>query len=158
MKKIKVALYSHSKSLFWILINWKQGKKYASRYARYSHTELLFEDWRSFSSSEEDWGVRFKNIKFKNYHWDFVEISVSNEKYENILKFCEKQKWNSYNWKWVFFAQMLNFNIKGIWDWFCSEICTRALQEACLLKWVNSLFTNPAELAELLEKEWYNIL
>lgn len=158
MKKIKVAFYKNSKSIFGWLIRWKQEKKYPSRYARYSHVELVFEDGQSFSSSEQDWWVRFKDIKFIDYYWDFIELEMNTEKYNNILDFCKRQTWNSYNWFWIFFAQMFNFNLKWNWDWFCSEICSRALQEAWYLCAESSLFMDPGKLAMTLEKQDNNIL
>lgn len=157
MKTIKVAFYKHSKSVFGWFIRWKQEIKYPTRHARYSHVELVFEDWMSFSSSEEDWGVRFKKIKHKKYNWDFIEIEMSDQNYKKVLDFCKRQDWNSYNWIWIFLAQTINFNIKWEWDWFCSEICSRALQEASLLCPESSLFINPAKLAYLLEKKGYII-
>lgn len=157
MKKIRVAFYKHSKSLFGWLIRWKQQKTLPDRYAIYSHVELIFEEG-SFSSSEEDWGVRFKNIKFKDYNWDYIDIEVTEKQYWKIYNFCEIQAGNWYNWWGIFLAQTLNFNIKGDWDWFCSEICASALQIihiSDLLCLKSALFINPWQLAQLLEKDWY---
>ena len=156
MKTIKIWLYKNSKTFFWKLIRWKQ-RKFSWRYARYTHTELVFEDWLSFSSSEVDGWVRFKEIKFKKKNWDFIDIEISNMDYNRVWGFCNIQEWNSYNWAWIFFAQILNFRKKWDWDWFCSEICWRALQEACILCSYGSLFINPAKLAFLLEEKWYKI-
>jgi len=153
MKKIKIAFYKHSKSIFGHLIRFKQAFKYENRYARYSHVELVFENWLSFSSSEEDDWVRFKQINHKTKNWDFIEIEISEEKYIKILKFCRRQKGNKYNWFWIFFAQILNMNFKKEWDWFCSEIVSRALQEASFLCPESSLFISPARLAYLLEQK-----
>ncbi len=157
MKTIKIAFYKHSKSFFWKLICWKQDYM-PWRYARYSHAEIVFEDWQSFSSSEQDWWVRFKKIEFKKDNWDFIEIKISEIKYNKILDFCKKQDWNEYNWLWIFFAQILNFNKKGNWDWFCSEIVTRALQEWNILCTESALFVSPWKLAILLENNWFCIL
>ena len=157
MKTIKIAFYKYSKSFFWKLICWKQDNL-PWRYARYSHTEIVFEDWQSFSSSEQDWWIRFKKIDFKKENWDFIEIKISEIKYNKILDFCKKQDWNEYNWLWIFFAQICNFNKKWNWDWFCSEIVTRALQEWNILCCENSLFTSPWQLAVLLENSWFYIL
>jgi len=155
MIKIRVAFYKNSKSLFWKLIRWKQRKNLSQRYAWYSHVELVFEDWQSFSSSEEDKWVRFKKIKFKDYNWDFIDLDVYDWQYDKILNFCKRQENNWYNWWGIVFAQTLNFNVKGEWDWFCSEICARALQEASFLCPQNSLFINPWQLAKLLEIDWF---
>jgi len=158
MKIIKIAFYKHSKTIFWKWIRVKQRLQwYAERYARYSHTELVFEDWLFFSSSEVDWWVRFKKIKPKKRNWDFIEIEVSDKHYEDILKFCKSQDWNKYNTLWIVLAQICNLNTKKDNQWFCSEITSRALQEAKMLCPYSSLFINPARLANLLENEWFLI-
>jgi hypothetical protein len=155
--KLKIAFYKHSKSIFGKLIRFKQWWIYENRYARYSHTELVFQDWLSFSSSEQDNWVRFKQIKFKKANWDFIEIEVSKSKYDKVLKFCRQQEWNRYNWIWIVAWQILHINWKWKNDWFCSEICSRALQEIGMLCPYSSLFIEPAELAELLEENGYKI-
>ncbi len=99
------------------------------RYARYSHTEILFSTGECFSSSETDGGCRFKMIAFKEENWDFVEIPTTPEQEEKIMEFCEFQNGNRYNKVGIFFAQILNFNKKKNGTWFCSEITTRAFQE-----------------------------
>ena len=158
MHTIKVRLYKKSKTFFWKLIRVKQNlQKFSWRYAQYSHAELEFENWLSFSSSEVDWGVRIKKIKFKKAHWDFIEIKVSNEKYNKMITFAHSQEWDKYNWLWIVLAQWFNLNFKWEWDWFCSEIVTRCLQESCILCTVSALFVNPAMLAELLEDRWFYI-
>ena len=157
MKEIKVALYKWKKTFFSKLISWKQSFSYAKRYSDYTHVELVFDNDHSFSSSEVDEWVRFKIIKFKKKNWDFITIPVSNHHYHEIKSFCYSQEWNEYNWWWIFFAQIFNMNFKWKNTWFCSEICSRAIQEAKLLCPESSLFINPARLACLLEEEWFNI-
>jgi len=158
MRIIKIALYKHSKSLFWKWIRIKQNLQWFPwRYAKYSHIELVFEDWICFSSSEEDGGVRFKNIKFKKNHWDFINIPMSDYNYKKVLAFCEKEEWNNYNFTWIVFAQLFNLNIKWKWDWFCSEICSSALQEISMFCKESALFINPAKMAELLEENEFYI-
>jgi hypothetical protein len=45
--------------------------------SQYSHTELIFSDGTSASSSFIDGGVRFKEISYDNDHWDFIELPES---------------------------------------------------------------------------------
>lgn len=158
MKIIRVWLYKNSKTFFWWLIRWKQSFTYENRYARYSHAELILEDWLCFSSSEVDKWVRFKEIDLYSWNWDVVSIPVSDQKYDKIVAFCKSQEWNAYNWIWIFLAQTLNVNRKWLWDWFCSEIVTRALQEAHLFCTISALFVCPAELGKMLEDNWYKII
>lgn len=157
--KIKIAFYKHSKTLFGRVICALQRKKgFPERYARYSHVELVFENGESFSSSEQDGGVRFKNIDFKTENWDFIYVEVTKKSYDAMYKFCQKQVSNKYGKVGIFFAQILNINKKKQGTWFCSEIVTYALQYGVAL-WstpsefytMNSLFTKPAELADALE-------
>ena len=97
MKTIRLGFYKHSESFFWRMIRWKQSLSYSNKYSQYSHVELIFDDWYSFSSSERDDWVRFKKIKFKKGYWDFIEIKVSTSKYNKMLTFCNKHKWDWYN-------------------------------------------------------------
>ena len=154
--KLKIWLYKNSKTLFWRLIHWKQ-EKYPWRYNRYTHIELIFEDWQAFSSSELDKWVRFKQIDFKQENWDFIDIEVSEKKYNKVLEFCESKTWNEYNWYGIIFAQIFNLNWKWNEDYFCSEIVTRVLQEIGLFCTESALFVCPARLAQLLEENWYMI-
>ena len=159
MKTIKVAFYKKPKPFYTFssLIRFKQSFKFENRYARYSHSELIFEDWFSFSSSETDGGVRFKKIKYKKGNWDTISLKISDSNYNKILSFCEKEVWNKYNFIWIVLAQILNMKFKWNWDWFCSEICARALQEMNEIWPFTTLFINPARLAELLEENWFYI-
>lgn len=180
--KIRIAFYRHSKTLFWKLIRRQQRVLgLPEKYARYSHAEIVFMydekikkhynhildiQWGrecisnyglSFSSSEMDGWCRFKAIEWNYNNWNFVDIEVTREEYIDLLKFCRKENWNKYNTIWIFFAQILNYNKKRKGTWFCSEIVTRALQEIWKLCTLNSLFTNPWELAQTLEDSWYTI-
>ncbi len=160
MKKIKIAFYKNSKSIFGSLIRFKQRylMNLPKRYARYSHVELIFEDWLFFSSSEEDWWVSFKKINPKSNHWDFLEIEVSNAEYKKILNFCKRNEGNAYNWFWIIFAQILGLNwFRKTWDYFCSEIVTKAIQNAWYMCYYDSLFISPGELAYIME-DWKNII
>ena len=183
MKKIKIAFYKKSKSLFWKWICLLQRLKWMpERYAKYSHTEIVFfwdtessisdlaylvheenyyhnninnvirKFWLSFSSSEEDSWVRFKLIEWNDSNWDFIEFDLPDSNYYTILEFCKWQNGNKYNKVWILFAQIFNMNIKKPWTWFCSEIVTYALQLSKMLCVRHSLFTKPWELAEDLDK------
>lgn len=45
----------------------------------YSHTEMMFSDGMSASSSYMDGGVRFKKIDYSSDNWDFVYLPVELE-------------------------------------------------------------------------------
>jgi hypothetical protein len=61
--------------------------------SEYSHTELIFSDGTSASSSFIDGGVRFKEISYDNDHWDFIELPESfNEKQARVWFEVNKDK------------------------------------------------------------------
>jgi len=190
---VKVASYKNSKSFFWKVIRIKQRYilKLPKRFARYSHTELVFcytddkdilqkikqieniqkskelfvrknlawyekadldwyfkKYWLWFSSSEEDWWVRFKFIADDKNHWNYKKIKVSKEEYIKMLDFAISQEWNAYNWLWIFWDQALWvkwFRMK--WDWFCCQIVIATLQQIWKLCWINAVDYTPWQTA-----------
>ena len=144
--KMKIAFFKGKWTFFSFLIRLKTGSSY-------SHTELVFSDGLAFSSSEEDWGTRFKKIKFKKRNWDFIELNLSKYKENKILSFCKKENKKSYDWKAIFLAQMFNFHSHKKQSWFCSEICTSALQEVGLIPKISPHMVSPNDLYEKLIKE-----
>jgi len=158
MKKIRICFYKNSKTFFWKLIRLKQ--KFVGlpgKYAKYSHVEIQFGDV-CISSSEVDGGVRAKEIFLNPKNWDVIEMEISDEEYKKMLLFAMEELGNSYNWLWIFFAQILNFNFKGNHDWFCSEFVARVLQEKCLLCSESALFVSPWRLAwKLVNSYWFEI-
>ena len=158
MKKIKICFYKNSKTLFWKLIRLKQRLVWLpGKYAKYSHCEIQFGEV-CVSSSEVDGWVRVKEIFLNPKNWDVIEMEVPDEDYKNMLLFAMQELGNSYNWIWIFFAQILNLNWKWERDWFCSEFVARVLQEKCLLCSYSSLFISPGKLAYILENNyWFKI-
>lgn len=154
MKKIRICFYKNSKTFFWKLIRLKQKFVWIpGKYTKYSHAEIQF--WNvCISSSEIDGWVRAKEIFLNPKNWDVVEMDIPDEDYKKMLLFAMEEMWNSYNWIWIFFAQMLNMNFKWNHDWFCSEFVARVLQEKCLLCSYSSLFISPGRLAFILENNY----
>ena len=153
---LKVVAYINSKTFFWHLIRFKQSwlMGLAGRYSRISHVELVDSQWISFSSSEEDGGVRFKKIDFKPENWEFIEIDTTPEEEEKIRKWCESKTQNNYNWWGIFFAMWLGFYTTGEDDYFCSQIVTRALQEIGECCTLSAQMTSPGQLCKYLEERW----
>lgn len=149
---MQLAFYKNTKTIFGFLIREKQYwfDHLDWHSARYSHVELVFSDSMAFSSSEEDKGVRFKKIRFDHKHWDFVDIPMSDRDERKLRKWCEAQVENRYAWFGIFFAQIFNFNLHKKGNYFCSQICVRALQEVKRLCTANSLFTSPGELHKIV--------
>lgn len=160
MKNLRIRFYKWRKTLFSKLIAWKQGTVFSGRYAGLTHTEIEFEKWQSFSSSEVDWGVRFKtDIDFNNWNWCYIDISVTDRHYKDIYEWCEWHICDEYDWLAIFFVHIFNFNKQKADSWFCSEICYYPL----FLFWIlhinlASWFVKPGKLAYELEKKWYKII
>ena len=153
---IKVCCYINSKSAFGSVIQKKQSwiEWLSWRYSMISHVEILFSNGLSFSSSEEDGGVRFKKIDFKPENWEFIEIDVTPEQEAKIFRWCESKTKNSYNWWGIFFAMWLWFYTTWEDDWFCSQIVTRALQEIWMCCTLSAQMTSPWALVKYLEDQW----
>lgn len=151
---IRVAAYKNSKTQFAKLIRFKQYRlsDMPYRYAKYTHTELVFENGMWWSSSEYDKGVRFKEIVDDKGNWDYVDLKVSKAEYDKVYAWCEEQNTNRYNWFWIFFAQVLNTRwFVKVGDLFCSQWCTKALQQIKRLCGVDAIFVSPGELMYLLK-------
>jgi len=158
MKQIRIAFYIKSKTTFGGLIRTKQRYLdwFEWRYAQISHTEIDFGGNEFFSSSEVDGWVRFKYIDAKDWHWIFSKlIKISNADYQKLYDFALSKVSNKYNFTGIFFAMLLNFNKTRVWDYFCSQIVTRAGQEIDLFAPLCSLFTTPAMLAEYVDKKYW---
>lgn len=145
--KIKLAFYKNSKTFFGRLIRLNQYRLQSIpwKHSKYSHVELVFGN-KSFSSSETDGGTRFKKIKWKKKNWDFVNIEITEKEYEKVLAFCKKEEGQKYNWIGIFAAQIFNFNKTRDGNWFCSQICCRALQESKKFCGVSAHLVSPAQL------------
>jgi len=89
----------------------------------YSHCELIFPSGESFSSSERDWGVRFKNIAYIEDNWDIVEYYVWKYEVERLYKLAKTQCWKKYDFFWILLSIVLPLWRQNPDKWFCSEIC-----------------------------------
>ena len=88
----------------------------------YSHVELIFSNWVSFSASWRDWWVRFKNINYIDNNWDVINLNISKKKEQLIFHNAQSKTWMKYDWVWILLSQVLPFNIQDNNKWFCSEI------------------------------------
>lgn len=107
----------------------------------FSHVELVLRrngnEGYCFSSSPRDGGVRFKHITFDPGKWVFVEVSPRDAfprdapAVKEVWDFCNEthRAGGKYD-----FAGVAGFVLPWAKDdgrrWFCSEICTAALQAA----------------------------
>ena len=116
----------------------------------YSHCEIIDEN-RMISASARDKGVRIKEFR-DNGHWDFIEIKDLNE--AKIKAFLYTQLGKKYDFLGI--LGFISFTKDNEKQWFCSELCLRALQiGGCVeLGALNANNTSPnrlyRELKELL--------
>ncbi|MDA8428189.1 MAG: hypothetical protein M0T70_02935 [Geobacteraceae bacterium] len=92
----------------------------------YSHCELIFSDGQAFSASIQDGGTRYKRIDFDPAKWDIMEIASQQSR---ARAFCDEEKGCKYD-----FIGICRFIFPWAKEsktrWFCSEVCTAALQKA----------------------------
>lgn len=124
---------------------WKENRKLNT-----ITRDTYFETYNLWFSSEEWTWSRFKFIEDNKNHWIFTDFEVSKEEYLKMLDFAIHEDNNSYNWLWIFFNQTLKLNwFRRKWDWFCSQITCRILQELCIYKWIDPINVSPWRLAEM---------
>ena len=143
---MKIAFYKGKGRVLDFLIKLKTNSKY-------SHTEIVFSDNLSFSSSHWDKCSRFKKIEYNKNDWDFLELEISKEKEQRIRSFCEKEKGKECKCFKVVIMHVLGLYKKSKNEWFCSQICSAALQNAHIVEGITPYLVNPIDLYELLLEE-----
>jgi uncharacterized protein YycO len=143
---MKLAFYKGKGNLFdWLIRKWTQS--------RYSHCELVFRDGAFFSADPRSGGVRYLRIEQDPEKWDFVELILDEFDENKVRRWCNKQVGKRYDWLGILLCQIIPIGVDES-DWyFCSEICTEALQKAGKLMGIISHWSNPKTLALLYELE-----
>lgn len=104
----------------------------------FSHVELEFTflgnndagESLSFSSHLLDGGTRFKHINFSDPIWEPVEVKLSADDVEKVRQFCELNAHKKYDLGGVLaFKAPLLFHSNST-EYFCSEVCLAALEQA----------------------------
>lgn len=115
----------------------------------YSHVEIDFgaENGGSFSSSFRDGGVRFKDIDFKEDRWDEIKVYVDDP--AAALRFARSVVGKKYG-TWEVVRFLFPFMRERKNEWFCSEVCLRAIQEGGRFRAVNPSRVSPGDLAKIL--------
>ena len=114
---------------------------------KYSHVELVLGNlW--YTSSPRDGGVRVKGIVMKESNWDLLHIPVSSSQVKDIRGFFHNNMGKKYDWAGIMFSQVLPLEKDNPDRWFCSEICSRALQIAGFGEYLKekSSYYNPVNL------------
>lgn len=124
----------------------------------HSHVELEFPDGASFSSrafasgkAKKRNGTYYKRIDYSKGGWNTVTIPVTRHQSEVLRAFCDENDGEDYDFEGV--AAFKLFLLGQDPDkWFCSEVCTAALQEAGIARDLIPHKTSPDRLySRLLE-------
>lgn len=143
--------------------NWFDKLVKARTNGERTHVELVFspetEPQRargyglSFSSSQWDGGSRFKDIEYDLTKWDMVPVNtVSGGAYPSaafesaVRAWCAAHAGLKYDWRGIL-GFMVGKHDPGAKDrWFCSEICTAALQQGNVFTNLEPSETSPQSL------------
>ena len=117
--KVRVAFYKAKGSFTDKLIRWWTGYDY-------SHVELVFPDFRWWSSSARDGGVRFKQIHPKAGRWDYVRVDIDEDFYISMRAYCNSLVGRPYG-HWDILRFVLKFTPRDRKGLFCSEAVSKAL-------------------------------
>ena len=108
-------------SFFDILIRWWTRSPY-------SHVELLFSDGQKFSAVPGV-GTRFAPASpIESQCWDILVLPTTVEQEAKIRAFCEREVGCKYDWRGIFFSQIIRMRRHCMGRWFCSEVCTAGMQ------------------------------
>jgi hypothetical protein len=93
----------------------------------FCHVEIIFSDGVAFSAQYGE-GVRFvKNLDTSRGWWK-VPLAVSAEEEQTVRQWCESHAGGRYDVPGVL-AFKIPFIRQAMGAWFCSEICSTALQQ-----------------------------
>lgn len=144
---MKVAFFRAGTSFFSRLIQfWTRGSA--------SHVELVFSDGMAFSSHEADGGTRFKQIDFSAPGWELVDVPVSADDESRILAWCHNEEGCAYDWRGITFSFLpVPIGWQHSERWFCSEVCTAALQLAGYLSGYTPASLSPNGMYKALKRD-----
>lgn len=121
--------------------NWRSG---------FSHCELILDGYMYSSSFRKPGGVRSKPHTEDTDSWDYITLDINKVCYENVKVFFKSQEGKKYDYFGLlgFIIPFKDHESK----WFCSEICTTALQIAGVRSvWrLSSDRTSPNRLHDVL--------
>ena len=123
-------------------------------FGKYSHSEIVFSDGRSFSADESDGGTRWKDSIMDPDEWDFIDIPCNKTQEKDIRKFCEGEDGLRYDMIGIGFSFLpIPIGWQTAEKWFCSEICVAALQQIGYLVGYTPARISPNKLYKILKNE-----
>lgn len=115
--------------------NWKDS---------FSHVELVFSTGQMFSASQYSNSTRFANFNSKDPAWVTIDVKLTSNQELIIQEFCTRHNGAKYDYLGVLGFIFGNRDNSG--KWFCSEICTVALQKVGLLPNLEAAKVSPNAL------------
>ena len=99
--------------------------------SKYFHTEIIIGD-RRITSHTEHGVIVTKNLnnEYSHAHADIKKTLVDTDKINYAIKFAERQVGKGYDWKGIFFSQVIPMDIDNKDKWFCNEISGQVLKMA----------------------------
>jgi len=144
---MKVAFRKKPSSIYAHIIRlWTMGK--------FSHSELVFSDGRTFSSDEADGGTRWTDRAMPSSEWDFIDIPCTTKQENRARVFCEGEDGCKYDMVGIGFSFLpVPIGWQSAEKWFCSEICVAALQQIGYLIGYTPSRISPNKLYKILKSE-----
>lgn len=114
------------------------------------HVELKFSDGICFSSTPKA-GVRFKKIPKDDSVWVSFTIRIDYKTEQIIRRWCEKEVGKKYDFLGIF-GFVFNRKVESPHRWYCSEICSRALEKGKVMDF-EDWHLSPGAMYEVIKKE-----
>jgi hypothetical protein len=149
--KMKVAFKKNVTSVFGAVIR-------SYTFGPYVHSELVFRNGLWFSSDETDNGTRFIDGPKEDAEYDFIELPISSEDEQRVIDFCKRENGCPYDKTGIGFSFLpIPLGYQNADAWFCSEICTAALQIVGYCSGYTPARVHPNKLYKILQKEviWF---
>lgn len=98
-------------------------------FGKYSHSEIVFSNGRSFSISPRDDTARFKNIDINSGHWSIIKLNITIDEEDIIMKNCESFRHLEYDYLGALLSpiRLCLFNSKN--KTFCSKLIVGLLKD-----------------------------
>lgn len=123
-------------------------------FGKFSHSELVFSDSRTFSSDEADGGTRWTHKPLPRNEWDFLTVPCTEQQEQEIAAFCAKEEKCKYDMVGIGFSFLpIPIGWQSPEKWFCSEICVAALQQIGYLTGYTPARVSPNALYKILKQE-----
>ena len=94
----------------------------------YVHVELIIGN-KWISSSTSYGGVKIQELRPLRDSWDYVQVQVQGNYFNNVMNFIESQDGKKYDWAGIIWGQFFNITrAQNQNKWFCSELVAEILR------------------------------